>query len=222
MWDLWWRLPESLHQVTILFSDRGCPLAPMHMNGHGSHIYSLVSAKGRPVWVRFHFKTRQGHSHYTDAESAAVIGRARESYQGALFGAIECVEFPKWDLKIQFMTEQEAEAPEINPFDLTNVWPHGDCPLIDIGVAELNRNPDSYFTKIELAAFSPSNIVPGIGFSPDKVLQSRMFAYADAHRYRLGAHCEALPVNAPKCPVHRYPKDVAMQFFGFKHESPAT
>ena len=213
MWDFWSLSPESLHQITILMSDRGCPTAPMFMNGYGSHTYSMINAQGVRHWVKFHFKTQQGHRHYTNAESAQAIGRSRETYQEALFGAIEGGSFPKWKVQIQVMTEAQAAQTSYNPFDLTKVWPHAEFPPIDVGVMELNRNPDNYFAEIEQAAFSPSNIVPGISFSPDKVLQARIFSYADAHRYRLGTHYEALPVNAPRCPMHHYHKDGAMRFF---------
>ena len=213
MWDFWSLSPESLHQVTILMSDRGCPTAPMFMNGYGSHTYSLWNDAGERFWVKFHFKTMQGHRHYTNAEATKVIGHSRETYQEALYGAIEQGAFPKWRVCVQIMPEAEAEKTPYNPFDLTKVWPHGDYPLHDVGVMELNRNPDNYFAEIEQVAFSPSNAVPGIGFSPDKMLQARIFSYADAHRYRLGTHYEALPVNQPKCPVHHYHKDGAMRFF---------
>lgn len=214
MWDYWSLSPEALHQVTILMSDRGCPTTPMNMNGYGSHTYSLISADGTRTWVKFHFKTQQGHAHLTNAESAAKIGETREGYQEALFGAIEAGSHPKWTVQVQLMTEDQAAAAPFNPFDLTKVWPHADYPCVDIGVMELNRNPDNYFAEIEQAAFSPSNVVPGVSYSPDKVLQARVFSYADAHRYRLGTHYEALPVNAPKCPVHHYHKDGQMNFFG--------
>ena len=220
MWDFWSQSPESLHQVTILFSDRGCPKAPMGMNGYGSHTYSLINAANERFWVKFHFKTRQGHDFYTNAEANKKIGETREGYQEALFYSIEKGQFPKWDMKIQVMSETDAEKTSFNPFDLTKVWPHGDFPLIDVGVYELNRNPENYFAEIEQAAFSPSNIVPGIGFSPDKMLQARIFAYADAHRYRLGTHYEHLPVNRPKCPVHHYHKDGSMRFFDIQHANP--
>ncbi|MCZ0736274.1 catalase [Phreatobacter sp. AB_2022a] len=213
MWDFWSLSPESLHQVTILMSDRGLPVAPMFMNGYGSHTYAMINAANERFWVKFHFKTRQGHKFHTNAEAAGVIGRSRESYQEALFGAIERGEFPRWTLCIQVMPEADADRTPYNPFDLTKVWPHADYPLIEVGELELNRNPANYFAEVEQAAFSPSNIVPGIGFSPDKMLQARIFSYADAHRYRLGTHYEALPVNAPRCPVHHYHKDGAMRFF---------
>ncbi len=213
MWDFWSLSPESLHQITILMSDRGLPTAPIHMNGYGSHSFSFWNRGGERFWVKFHFKTRQGHRYHTDAEAAEVISRSRESYQEALYGAIERGAYPSWTLYVQVMSEREAEKTPFDPFDVTKVWPHADYPLIEVGVVELNRNPDNYFAEIEQAAFSPSNIVPGIGFSPDRMLQARIFAYADAHRYRLGTHYEALPVNAPRCPVHHYHKDGAMRFF---------
>ena len=213
MWDFWSLSPESLHQLTTLFSDRGVPTSPRFMNGYGSHTYSLWNAAGERFWVKFHFKTMQGHRHLTNGQSAEVIGQSRESYQEDLFGAIERGEFPRWAMKIQIMPELDADRTSYNPFDLTKVWPHQDYPLIDVGIVELNRNADNYFAEIEQAAFSPSNVVPGIGFSPDKMLQARIFSYADAHRYRLGTHYEALPVNAPKVPVHHYHKDGAMRFF---------
>jgi len=213
MWDFWSLSPESLHQVTTLFSDRGIPPSPRFMNGYGSHTYSFWNNDGERFWVKFHFKTRQGHKFLTNAESTTVIGNSRESYQEDLFGSIERGDFPQWTLFIQIMPEMEAEKTSYNPFDLTKVWPHGDYPLIEVGVVELNRNADNYFAEIEQAAFSPSNIVPGIGFSPDKMLQARIFAYADAHRHRIGTHYEALPINAPKSPRHNYHKDGAMRFF---------
>lgn len=216
MWDFWSLSPESLHQVTILMSDRGLPVSPMHMNGYGSHTYSLWNGDER-YWVKFHFKTQQGHKHYTNAESTHVIGQSRESYQEALFGAIENGEFPKWTVQVQIMPESDALDTPYNPFDLTKVWPHADYPCIDIGTMELNRNPENYFAEIENAAFSPSNIVPGIGFSPDKMLQGRIFSYPDAHRYRLGTHYESLPINQPKCPVHHYHKDGEMNTYGGLH-----
>ncbi|MFC5697668.1 catalase [Pseudomonas sp. GCM10022186] len=212
-WDFWSLSPESLHQVTILMSDRGLPTDVRHINGYGSHTYSFINAANERVWVKFHFKTLQGHKHWTNAEAGEVVGRSRESTQEDLFYSIEKGDFPKWRFCIQVMTEEQARKSSFNPFDLTKVWPHGEFPLIEVGVLELNRNPENYFAEIEQAAFSPSNVVPGIGHSPDKMLQARVFSYADAHRYRLGTHYEALPVNAPKCPVHHYHKDGAMRFF---------
>lgn len=213
MWDFWSLSPESLHQVTILFSDRGLPTDVRHMNGYGSHTYSFINAAGERFWVKFHFKTLQGHKHWTNAEASDVVGRTRESTQEDLFSSIEKGDFPKWKVQVQVMPETDAEKTSYNPFDLTKVWPHGEYPPIDVGVLELNRNPENYFNEVEQAAFSPSNIVPGIGFSPDKMLQARIFSYADAHRYRLGTHYEHLPVNAARCPVHHYHKDGSMRFF---------
>ncbi len=212
MWDFWSLSPESLHQVTILMSDRGLPTDVRHIDGFGSHTYSFWNKDGERFWVKFHFKNQQGHQHYTNDEAAQVVGKTRESTQEDLFGAIEVGNFPKWKMFVQIMPELEAGTTPYNPFDLTKVWPHGDYPLIEVGEFELNRNPDNYFSEIEQVAMSPSNAVPGIGFSPDKMLQARIFSYADAHRYRLGTHYEALPVNAPKCPVHHYHKDGAMRF----------
>ena len=213
MWDFWSLSPESLHQVTILMSDRGLPTGVRHINGYGSHTFSFITANNERFWVKFHFKTQQGHQHWTNAEASKVVGRTRESTQEDLYGAIAKGNFPKWKMQVQIMPELDADKTAYNPFDLTKVWPHKDYPLHDVGVFELNRNPDNYFAEIEQAAFAPSNIVPGIGFSPDKMLQARIFSYADAHRYRLGTHYEALPVNAPKCPVHHYHKDGPMRFF---------
>jgi catalase len=224
MWDFWSLSPESLHQVTILMSDRGLPVSVRHINGYGSHTYSLINEASERVWVKFHFKTQQGHKHWTNAQAAEVVGRTRESTQEDLFRAIEKGDFPKWKVQVQIMTDAQADAwserTGWNPFDLTKVWPHRDCPVIDVGILELNRNPDNYFAEIEQVAFAPSNIVPGIGFSPDKMLQGRIFSYADAHRYRLGTHYEALPVNAPRCPVHHYHKDGALRFFDNNTKTP--
>jgi len=212
MWDFWSLSPESLHQVMILMSDRGLPVGVRNINGYGSHTFSFINADNERFWVKFHFKTQQGHKHWTNAEAEKVVGSTRESTQEDLFGAIEDGDYPKWTVQVQIMPETDADKTPYNPFDLTKVWPHGDYPPIDIGVMELNRNPDNYFAEIEQAAFSPSNRVPGIGFSPDKMLQARVFSYADAHRHRLGTHYEALPVNAARCPVHHYNKDGQMHF----------
>ena len=214
MWDFWSLSPESLHQVTILMSDRGLPPSPRFMNGYGSHTYSFINADNERFWVKFHFKTMQGHKFLTNEEASQVVGETRESYQEDLFGSIEKGDYPKWRMCVQIMPEADADKHDYNPFDLTKVWPHGDYPLIEVGIMELNRNPENYFAEIEQAAFSPSNKVPGIGFSPDKMLQARVFSYADAHRYRLGTHYEALPVNQPRCPVHHYHKDGSMNFMG--------
>ncbi len=217
MWDFWSLSPESLHQVTTLFSDRGLPTDVRHINGYGSHTFSFINDKNERVWVKFHFKTLQGHKHWTNEEAAEVVGRTRESTQEDLFNALDKGDFPRWKMQVQIMTDAQADEwsnrTGWNPFDLTKVWPHGDFPLHDVGILELNRNAENYFAEIEQAAFSPSNVIPGVGFSPDKMLQARIFSYADAHRYRLGTHYEALPVNAPKCPMHHYHKDGSMRFF---------
>ena len=212
MWDFWSLSPESLHQVTILFSDRGLPQGYRHMNGYGSHTFSFWNDAGERYWVKFHLKTLDGHKHWTNDEGNAVIAVDRESAQRDLYEAIEAGNGPKWRVCVQIMPEADATATPYNPFDVTKIWPHQDYPLIEVGIAHLNRNPDHYFAEIEQASFSPSNIVPGIGFSPDKMLQGRLFAYADAHRYRVGTHYEALPVNKPKNAVHTYHADGSMRF----------
>ncbi|WOC15373.1 catalase [Pseudochrobactrum sp. MP213Fo] len=214
MWDFWSLSPESLHQVTILMSDRGLPTDVRHINGYGSHTYSFWNDAGERYWVKFHFKTMQGHKHWTNAEAEKVVGQTRESTQADLFGAIDKGEYPRWKVQVQIMPELEADKTDFNPFDLTKVWPHADYPVMDIGIMELNRNADNYFAEIEQAAFSPSNIVPGIGYSPDKMLQARVFSYADAHRHRLGTHYEQIPVNKPHSPVHHYHRDGQMNTFG--------
>lgn len=220
MWDFWSQTPESLHQITILMSDRGIPKTPMHMNGYGSHTYSFWNDAGERYWVKFHFKTMQGHEFYTNEEAETITGKTREKYQEELYGAIENGSFPKWKMMVQIMPETDAEKTPYNPFDMTKVWPHGDYPLHEVGILELNKNPSNYFQYIENAAFSPSNIVPGIGFSPDKMLQARIFSYADAHRYRLGTHYEALPANRPISEVNHYHKDGSMRFFDNNNENP--
>jgi len=214
MWDFWSLSPESLHQITILFSDRGLPKSYRHMHGFGSHTYSLISPDNKRYWVKFHFKTQQGIQNLTDEEAERLIGVDRESHQRDLFDSIEKKEFPKWRLMIQVMPEMDADKTPYNPFDLTKVWPHADFPLMEVGIMELNRNPENYFAEIEQAAFSPANVVPGIGHSPDKMLQARIFSYADAHRYRLGVNYESLPVNKPRCPVDTYYRDGSMRFDG--------
>jgi len=214
MWDFWSLSPESLHQVTILFSDRGLPRNYRQIHGFGSHTYSLIDAAGVRHWVKFHFKSMQGIANLTPAEAAALVGNDRESHQRDLFEAIARGDYPKWRVCLQVMPEADADKTPYDPFDLTKVWPHRDYPLIDVGVMELNRNPENYFAEVEQAAFSPANVPPGIGQSPDKVLQFRIFSYADAHRYRLGVNHESLPVNRPRCPVHGYYRDGTLRFDG--------
>ena len=214
MWDFWSLSPESLHQVTILFSDRGLPKTLRHMNGYGSHTYSFINSQNERFWVKFHFKTLQGIQCMTDEESTKLIGQDRESHQRDLFHAIEKGDFPKWRMMVQVMTEAQAEKTSYNPFDLTKVWPHKEFPLIEVGIMELNKNPENYFADVEQSAFSPANVVPGISQSPDKMLQFRIFSYADAHRYRLGVNYESLPVNKPRVPANTYHRDGSMRFDG--------
>jgi catalase len=207
IWDFWSLSPESLHQVTILFSDRGTPKNHRHMNGYGSHTFSLINAQGERVWCKFHFKSMQGIENLTDEEAVRLKGEDPDHSTRDLFEAIERQEYPRWRLCIQVMTEEQALQHRDNPFDLTKVWKHSDYPLIEVGILELNRNPENYFAEVEQAAFSPSNVVPGISFSPDKMLQARIMSYPDAHRYRLGVNYQQLPVNKPKCPVMHYQRD---------------
>ncbi len=214
MWDFWGLSPETLHQVMILMSDRGIPANLRQMHGFGSHTFSLINSKNERHWVKFHFKSMQGIANMTNAEAAQIVGHDREASQRDLFEHIEAGQFPKWKMCIQVMPEADASKYRFNPFDLTKVWSQKDYPLIEVGILELNRNPENYFAEVEQAAFNPANIVPGIGYSPDKMLQGRLFAYADAHRYRLGVNYESLPVNAPRCPMHNYHRDGAMRFDG--------
>lgn len=205
--EFWASSPQSLHQVTILMSDRGIPASYRHMHGFSSHTLSFWNKDGKRTWVKWHFKTNQGVKTLRGSEAATMPAFGA---QQDLVHAIERQEFPSWAVKLQLMTEEQAKTYHINPFDLTKVWPHGDFPLIEIGQFELNRNVDNYFAETEQAAFSPSNLIPGVGASPDKMLQARLFAYADAHRYRVGINANQLPVNAPRCPVHHYQRDGAM------------
>ncbi len=213
-WDFWTLLPEALHQVTITMSDRGIPYSYRHMNAYGSHTYSLISSDNKRYWVKFHFKTQQGIKCLSDAEAEALIGKNRESHQCDLYDSIEAGDHPRWKMQIQVVPEEEAANFPFNPFDLTKVWPHKDYPLIDVGTLELNRNPENYFADVEQAAFNPANIVPGIGFSPDKMLQGRLFSYGDAQRYRLGVNHQQIPVNQPRCPFHSFHRDGAMRVDG--------
>jgi catalase len=209
-WDFWSLCPESLHQVTILFSDRGIPAGYRFMNGYGSHTYSLLDSRGERVWCKFHFKTLQGIKTLDDDEAARIIGQDRESHQRDLHESIARGDFPKWRFLIQVMTREQAGSFRWNPFDLTKVWPHAEFPLIEVGVLELNRNPENYFSEVEQSAFKPSALVPGIGPSPDKMLQARLMSYADAHLHRVGTNWQQLPVNRPRCPVANYIRDGAL------------
>lgn len=210
-WDFWTLLPEALHQVTITMSDRGIPASYRHMHGFGSHTYSFYNAANERIWVKFHLRTLQGIKNLTDEQAAAIVAGDRESHQRDLFDAIERGEFPKWQFQIQLMTEKQANQYRINPFDLTKVWPHSDFPLQDVGIMELNRNPENYFAEVEQSAFNPINIVEGIGFSPDKMLQGRLFSYGDAQRYRLGVNHNLISVNKPRCPFHSFHRDGMMR-----------
>ena len=207
MFEFWANHPQSLHQMTILMSDRGIPLNYRHMDGFGSHTFSFWNKKSERVWIKWHFKTQQGIKTIRSEEAHEYPAHGA---QADLVNAIESSNFPRWTAQIQIMTEAEAQNYHINPFDVTKVWPHADFPLKDIGTLELNRNVENYFAETEQATFAPSNFVPGIGASPDKMLQGRLFAYQDAHRYRVGVNHNQIPVNQPKCPVNHYQRDGAM------------
>lgn len=213
-WDFWTNLPEALHQVTITMSDRGIPASYRHMHGFGSHTFSMVNAAGERFWVKYHLVCQQGIRNLTDAEAEAIVATDRESHQRDLYDAIERKDHPRWKLCIQVMPEADAAKMPFNPFDLTKVWYHADYPLIEVGMLELNRNPENYFAEVEQAAFNPANVVPGLGFSPDRMLQGRLFSYGDAQRYRLGVNHHQIPVNAPRCPYHAYHRDGAMRTDG--------
>jgi catalase len=214
VWDFWSKTPESLHQVTILFSDRGTPDGYRHMDGFGSHTYSLINDAGERVWVKWHFKTLQGIRNLSAAEAQRLAGVDPDYAQRDLFGAIAKGDYPRWSVEIQVMDDTRRAAWEAktgwDAFDLTKVWPQGEFPRIPVGILELNRNPDNYHADVEQAALSPSNIVPGLGYSPDKMLQARLFAYHDAQLYRVGTNHQHLPVNRPRCPFHNQQRDGAM------------
>jgi catalase len=214
MWDFWSLNPESLHQVVILMSDRGTPLSYRHMHGFGSHTFSFINQDNERFFVKFHFKTLQGIQNFTDSEATVMKGMDPDQAQRDLVEAIDRGDFPRWALKVQLMPEAEAATYKWNPFDLTKVWSQKDYPLIDVGVLELNEIPDNYFAHVEQAAFAPAHLVDGIGFSPDRMLQGRILSYPDAHRYRIGANYEQIPVN--RCPfaVNNYQRDGAMRVDG--------
>ncbi len=220
-WDFWTLLPESFHQRTIVMSDRGIPASFRHMHFFGEHTFSLYNEKNERVWCKFHFKTQQGIRNLTNEEAAQINGMDREYHGKDLFEAIARGEFPKWTMYIQVMTEEQAKNHYENPFDITKVWPHAGYPLIEVGVYELNRNPENYFAEVEQAAFTPAHVVPGIGFSPDRFLQGRLFAYGDAQRYRLGVNHNHIPVNRAKCEVNEYHRDGAMRVDGNYGAAPA-
>lgn len=214
MFDFWSKAPESLHQVTMLFTDRGTPDGYRHMDGFGSHTFSLINAAGERVWVKWHFKTQQGIKNLTAEQAVRLAGEDPDYAQRDLFEAIARGDFPKWNVFVQVMSEADRQAWEQrtgwNAFDLTKVWPHADFPRIPVGVLELNRNPQNYHAEVEQVAFSPANVVPGLGYSPDKMLQGRLFAYHDAQLYRVGTNHQQLPVNRPRCPFHHQQRDGAM------------
>ena len=210
-YEFWVNNPQAIHQVTIVMSDRGIPKSLRYMNGYSSHALSMWNDNGKRVWVKWHFKTNQGIETLTNEEAAKMPA---DGMQADLVHSIDNGDFPSWSVKIQVMSEEQAKHYPINPFDVTKVWPHADFPLMEIGQLELNRNVENYFAETEQAAFSPSNMVPGVGASPDKMLQGRLFAYADAHRYRVGVNNQQLPINRPRCPVHNYERD------GFMAECP--
>ncbi|MEC4115169.1 catalase [Myroides pelagicus] len=220
MWDFWSLNPESLHQVLILMSDRGTPFGYRHMNGYGSHTYSMINKDNERVFVKFHFKTAQGIKNLNGPQANEMRKTDMDFAQRDLYDNIEKGNFPKWNLKIQVMTEAEAETAKVNPFDVTKVWPHAEFPLIDAGVMELNTMPMNYFQDVEQAAFAPAHIVDGIGFSPDKMLQGRILSYPDAQRYRLGTNYEQIPVN--RCPymTNNYQRDGYMRVDGNGQNQP--
>jgi catalase len=210
-WDFWSSLPEALHQITITMSDRGLPIGYRHMHGFGSHTFSFINKDKELVWVKFHWVSKQPITNWSDEEAAKVVANDRESSQTDLFNAIEAGDFPQWELNVQIMTQEQAKNHFENPFDITKIWSHKQYPLIPVGILELNKNPENYFVDVEQAAFNPANQVPGISLSPDKLLQGRLFAYGDAHRWRLGVNHDLIPVNKPVVPVHSYHRDGQMR-----------
>jgi catalase len=211
-WDFWTLMPESAHQVTILMSDRGIPRSYRHMHGYSSHTYSWMNAGGERFWVKYHFKTQQGIANLGLAEAAEIVARDPDFHRRDLWEAIESGRAPEWRLEVQVMPFDDAASYRFNPFDLTKVWPHADYPPIPVGRLVLDRNPGNHFAEVEQAGFSPANLVPGIGLSPDKMLMGRVFSYHDAHLHRIGTNYEQLPINAPRCPVHSYAKDGPMTY----------
>ncbi|MBB3205675.1 catalase [Rhodopirellula rubra] len=210
-WDFWTLSPESAHQVAWLMGDRGIPKNWRHMNGYSSHTYMWVNAAGERFWVKYHFKTDQGNDFLTQDEAERIAGADSDYHRRDLFNSIKNGDHPSWTLKVQIMPFEEAKTYRFNPFDLTKVWPHSDYPLHEVGKLTLHRNPTDFHTEIEQAAFEPNNMIQGIGASPDKMLLGRMFAYADAHRARMGVNYKQIPVNRPRCPVHSYSKDGALR-----------
>ncbi|WP_028393746.1 catalase KatA [Bacillus cihuensis] len=211
VWDFWSHSPESLHQVTILMSDRGIPATWRHTHGYGSHTFKWVNADGQAVWVKYHFRTEQGVKNLDVDLAAKIAGENPDYYIDDLFNAIEKGDFPAWKLYVQIMPIEDADTYRFDPFDVTKVWSQKDYPLIELGRMELNRNPENYFAEVEQATFSPGTFVPGVEASPDKMLQGRLFAYGDAHRYRVGANHNLLPVNRPKAEVNNNQRDGFMR-----------
>ncbi len=220
-WDFWTLLPESFHQRTIVMSDRGIPASFRNMHFHGEHTFSFYNDKNERVWCKFHFHTQQGIKNLTDEEAAETCGRDRESHGRDLFESIESGNYPRWTMYVQIMTEEQAKNHYENPFDITKIWPHKEFPLIKVGILELNRNPENYFAEVEQSAFTPAHVVPGIGFSPDKFLQGRLFSYGDAQRYRLGVNHNHIPVNRAKVEVNEYHRDGLMRTDGNYGRTPA-
>ena len=221
-WDFWTRNPESAHQVTYLMGDRGTPKSTRHQNGYGSHTFQWVNEEGEAFWVKYHFKSRQGVENFTDEEATTTAGQNPDCHREDLYNAIEEGNYPVWDVKVQIMPLDEAENYRFNPFDLTKVWSKKDYPLHDVGYFVLNRNPRNFFAQIEQVALDPSNIVPGVGLSPDKMLQARVFAYADQQRYRIGPNYKDLPVNQPQNvdQVNTYEHEGPMQYLFNAPEDP--
>ena len=221
-WDFWTRTPESAHQVTYLMGDRGTPKTSRHQDGFGSHTFQWVNEEGKPVWIKYHFKTRQGWETFTDAEAAEMAGKNADYHREDLYNAIEQGDYPIWDVKVQIMPFEDAENYRWNPFDLTKTWSQKDYPLHDVGYFVLNRNPRNFFAQIEQVALDPSNLVPGVGLSPDRMLQARVFAYADQQRYRIGANYKQLPVNQPlnADKVNTYEHEGSMSFLFNNEDDP--
>ncbi len=211
MWDFFSLNPESLHQVLILMSDRGTPFSYRYMDGFGSHTFSLFNKNNERIWVKFHFKTLQGIKNFDEKQANEMKSIDLDNAQRDLVDAIEKKEFPKWAMKIQLMTSEQAVKFRWNPFDVTKVWLHKDFPLIDVGIMELNEIPENYFRDVEQSAFDPAHVVDGIGYSPDKLLQGRLLSYPDAQRYRLGVNYEQIPVNRSPYVVTNYQRDGFMQ-----------
>ncbi len=213
-WDFLSLTPESIHQVTILFSDRGTPKSYRHMDGHSSHTYLWYNRKNEYFWVKYHFKTTLGNATMTAQEAEAMAGSNPNHATEDLYNAIKRGDCPVWTLYVQIMTPEQAKNYKFDPFDVTKVWYHSDVPMREVGQMVLDRNPENFFADVEQAAFSPANFVHGIGPSPDRLLQGRLFAYGDAHRWRLGSNANQIPVNRPHCPVHTYQRDGSMAVDG--------